>query len=264
MAPLTNTARDRLERGELAVGLGLRHVRSGEIARMLRSCGYDWLFIDLEHSAMSIETAAQIAVAGLDAGIAPLVRVPADQFWLATRLLDAGALGIVMPHVNTPDEARAIVRHLRYPPIGHRSVAGALPQLDFRAPKWSELTATIDAAVLVVVMLETPQAIANADAIAAVPGIDVLLIGTGDLAAEHGVPDDLASPVLAAAYATVVDACRKHRKWPGMGGVYDEKLMERYIKLGMRMILAGGDVALLMGAATQRLSFVRGCAAGMP
>ncbi len=109
MAPLTNPARERLERGELAVGLGLRHVRSVEIARMLRSSGYDWLFIDLEHSAMSIETAAQIAVAGLDAGIAPLVRVPADQFWLATRLLDAGALGIVMPHVNTPDEARAIV-----------------------------------------------------------------------------------------------------------------------------------------------------------
>src|SRR3954463_10159078 len=119
---IRNPARERLERGELSLGMGLRTTRTVDIASALTTCGYDWLFIDLEHSAISLETAAQLSAAGLDAGIAPLVRVPAKQYWMATRALDSGALGIVMPHVDTAEEAREIVDHLRYPPQGHRSV----------------------------------------------------------------------------------------------------------------------------------------------
>src|SRR5271170_7415620 len=97
---LRNVARERLQRGELSLGLGLRQARTVDIAKVLKSCDYDWLFIDLEHNTMSIDTAAQIAVAALDTGIAPLVRVAEGQYWLATRALDGGALGIVMPHVD--------------------------------------------------------------------------------------------------------------------------------------------------------------------
>ena len=106
----------------------------------MRSAGFDWLFLDLEHSALSIETAAQIAVAALDAGIAPIVRVPNGEYSIATRLLDNGALGIVVPHVETADEARMIVEKLRYPPQGHRSVFSSVPQLDYRAMKAADMT----------------------------------------------------------------------------------------------------------------------------
>lgn len=259
MSDVRNPARERLLRGELSLGLGLRQARTVEIAKLLKTCDYDWLFIDLEHNTMSIDTAAQISVAALDAGIAPLVRVPARQYWLATRALDGGALGIVMPHVDTPEEAREVVAHLRYPPVGHRSVAGSLPQVDFKAMKTGELTSVLNTATLVTVMIETPQAVANADAIAAVPGVDALLIGTNDLAMEMGIPGEFADPRIVAAYETVIGACRKHRKFPGMGGVYAEALMKRYIGLGMRMVLAGGDSGLLMQAATQRSAFLRGC-----
>ncbi len=259
MSNLRNVARERLERGELSLGLGLRQARTVDIAKTLKSCGYDWLFIDLEHNTMSIDTAAQIAVAALDTGIAPLVRVPARQYWLATRALDGGALGVVMPHVDTPEEAREVVAQLKYPPIGHRSVAGALPQMDFKPVKAGELTTLLNAATLITVMIETPQAVANADAIAAVPGVDALLIGTNDLAMEMGIPGDFANPRVVAAYEAVIAACRKHGKFPGMGGVYVEDLLRRYVGLGMRMILAGGDVGMLMQAATQRSSFLRGC-----
>src|SRR3954453_19081299 len=101
-----NIARERLERGELSLGVGIRIVRTAEIAKAMMSAGLDWLFIDLEHGALSIETASQIAVAGRDAGIAALVRIPNGDFSIATRLPDNGALGIVVPHVETPDEAR--------------------------------------------------------------------------------------------------------------------------------------------------------------
>jgi 4-hydroxy-2-oxoheptanedioate aldolase len=254
-----NVARERLERGELSLGLGVRLARSVDIAKILKSSGYDWLFIDLEHGTMSLDTASQISVAALDTGIAPIVRVPMMQHAMASRALDGGALGIVMPHVDTAEEAREIVDHLKYPPVGHRSVAGAQPQFDFKPVKIAELTAQLNAATLTIVMVETPRAIANAEAIAAVPGIDVVLIGTNDLAAEMGIPGDFAHPRIEAAYETVIAACRRHGKFPGMGGVYVEDLMKKYVAMGVRMIISGGDVGMLMEAATRRTNFLRGC-----
>src|SRR5713226_89882 len=113
---VTNLARERLEGGELSLGVGIRVVRSVEVAKAMKSAGFDWLFIDLEHGVFSIESASQICVAALDAGIAPIIRVPNGQYSIATRLLDNGALGIVVPHVETAEEARHIVEKLQYPP----------------------------------------------------------------------------------------------------------------------------------------------------
>jgi 2-keto-3-deoxy-L-rhamnonate aldolase RhmA len=257
---ITNVARERLVRGEVSLGFGVRTARSVEIAKAMKTAGFDWLFLDLEHSAMSIETAAQLAIAGLDAGIAPIVRVPKGEHSLATRLLDSGALGIVVPHVDTAAEAREIADALRYPPQGHRGVFSSMPHFDYRGVKVDEMTAALNAANLIVVMLETPAAIDNAEAIAAVDGIDVLLIGTNDLCIEMGIPGELGHAKVADAYAAVVAACRRHRKWPGMGGVYDEPLMRRYVDLGCRFLMAGADLAFMMGAGAKRTEFLRGIA----
>ena len=253
-----NPARERLVKGELALGIGLRQARTVDIAPAMASCGFDWLFIDLEHGTMPLDTAMQISVAALTAGITPLVRVPSRQYPLATRALDGGALGIVMPHVDSAEEARAIVDHLKYPPLGHRSVAGAMPYFGFRAVPVGEATRTMNAETLVVVMLETPRAIANAEEIAAVPGVEVLLIGTNDLAMEMGIPGEFGHGEIAGAYERVIAACRRHNKWPGMGGVYGEELLAKYIGLGMRMILCGNDMSLMMAGGTQRAKFLRG------
>ena len=186
------------------------------------------------------------------------MRVPSGQYWLATRALDGGALGIVMPHVDTADEAAELVDRLKYPPVGHRSSGGAFPQFDFKSVPAGEATAALNKGNLVVAMLETPQAIANADAIAAVPGLDVLLIGTNDLTLEMGIPGKLGDERVGAAYKSVIAACKKHGKHPGMGGVYDEALLERYIGFGMRMVLCGADLGMMMAAASARAGFVRG------
>jgi 2-keto-3-deoxy-L-rhamnonate aldolase RhmA len=256
-ATLKNPARERLLAGELSLGVGIRQARTVDIAPVMKGCGFDWLFLDLEHNSMDLDTAVQISVAALGAGIAPIVRVPYGQFWMATRALDGGALGIVMPHVDTAEEARAIADHLRYPPHGHRSVAGGLPHFGYAPLSIGETCAQIDAATLVVVMLETPQAIENAAAIAAIPGIDSLLIGTNDLAMEHGIPGGFGDERIVAAYKTVVEACRAAGKHAGMGGVYDEALLKRYIGMGVRLVLAGGDLNFLMSAAKARTSTLR-------
>jgi len=261
MTAFKNPARERLEKGELALGCGVRLARTVDIARMMATSGFDWLFVDMEHGSIGLDTAAQMAVAALDAGIAPIPRVPAGAFSLATRLLDSGAAGIVMPHVDTPEEARAIVDRLKYPPQGHRSVAGSMAQFGFAAMPLGEATAIVNAQSLVVVMIETPKAVENAEAIAAVPGIDVLLIGTNDLSMELGIPGGLADPKIAAAYERVIAACRKHGKWAGMGGVYTEDLMRRYIAMGARFVLGGNDFAFVLAAAGQRTKFLRGLGA---
>jgi len=128
-----NVARERLEQGQLSLGVGVRITRSVEIAKAMAVAGFDWLFLDMEHGVMSLEACAQISTAALDAGIAPIARVPNGEYAIATRALDNGALGIVMPHVDTATEAREVVNRLKYPPLGHRSMGGIGPHYGLRA-----------------------------------------------------------------------------------------------------------------------------------
>src|ERR1700733_10866793 len=222
-----NVAREKLEKDQLSLGVGVRMTRSVEIAAAMASAGFDWLFLDMEHGTMSLDACAQIAAAALEAGITPIARVPNGQYSIATRALDNGALGIVMPHVDGAAEAREVVDRLKYPPVGHRSMGGTGPHYGLRNASVGEASKALNAANLTVVMLETPTAIANAEAIAAVPGVDVLLIGTNDLCAEMGIPGDFGNDRVANAYQKMIAASTKHGKYPGMAGIYNEPIMQR-------------------------------------
>jgi 2-keto-3-deoxy-L-rhamnonate aldolase RhmA len=241
-----------LEAGRVSLGVGLRIARPVEVASVMKAAGFDWLFLDLEHGTMPLDTASQIAAAALTAGIAPLARVPKGEFTMATRLFDNGVQGIVMPHVDTVAEAREVVKRLRFGPLGHRTSGPLPPQLGFQALSPTEMAAALEPATLIAVLLESREAIANVDAISAIDGIDVLMIGTADLCIEMDIPAQFTHPAVAAAYETVAAACRRHNKWMGMGGIYDEGLIRRYIELGARFILSGSDLSFLLSAATSR------------
>jgi 2-keto-3-deoxy-L-rhamnonate aldolase RhmA len=256
---IANPAKERLTRGELAIGMGVRGVRGVEVARVMKTAGYDFLFIDLEHGATSVETAFQISVAALDAGIAPLVRVPHGELALGTRCLDGGGLGLVIPHVDGAEQAREMVDAFKFAPLGRRSIGGAYPQFGFAPTPADEVVSALNEATLVVAMIETPRAVQNAEQIAAVAGIDVLLMGTNDLCLEMGIPGKLDDERVVTAIDTVVAACRKHGKWPGLGGVYGRELMKRYVGRGMRFVLTGNDISLLLAAAQEQAAFARGC-----
>jgi len=254
---LANAARERLERGELALGVGLRQARTVDIGKAMRTAGFDWLFIDMEHNSMDLDCAVQICVAAQDAGITPVVRVPGHQPFHATRALDGGAQGVVVPHVDTPEQAAAMVMACKYPPIGHRSVTSALVPVNFEILPLGEVTAAINQSTLLVVMVESPEAVENAEAIAAVPGIDALLIGCSDLSMEMGIPGKVDDPRIEAAVTRVVEACARHGKHAGFGGVGPPAVIQRYVGLGMRLVLAATDLALLMAAAKERASLLR-------
>jgi 4-hydroxy-2-oxoheptanedioate aldolase len=256
-AIVRNPARERLEHGQLSLGVGIRMTRSVEIAKAMAVSGFDWLFLDMEHGVMSLEACGQISAAALDAGIAPIARVPNGEYAIATRALDNGALGIVVPHVDTAAEAKEVVDRLKYPPLGHRSMGGIGPHYGLRSASTGEAAGALNAANLTVVMLETPTAIANAAEIAAVPGVDVLLIGTNDLCAEMGIPGDFGNERVAEAYRAMIAACKKHGKFPGMAGIYNEQIMPRYIDLGARFILSGQDAQFMLAGAGARTGFLR-------
>src|SRR5262249_21027858 len=126
MPDLINSAKQRLAANQPAVGFNIRQSRTVDAAQIAKTCGFDWLFIDMEHGALDLETAAQTGGGVLAAGTAPFVRVPGFEHHPAPRALDAGALGVVVPHVDPADQARRIADQCRFPPNGHRSIVGAL------------------------------------------------------------------------------------------------------------------------------------------
>jgi len=258
MAAFPNHAKRQLQAGQLALGLILRQARTVDIAAIARACGFDWLSMDMEHTSLDMDTAAQIAAAALPAGISALVRIPGKEPHHATRLLDAGAQGVIIPHVDTAEDAALFVSHCKYPPAGHRSTASVLPQLGFQSISGDEAMQAVNAETLIVAMLETPRAIDNADAIAAVPGVDVLLIGTNDLCAEMGIAGQFGDPKLEQAYRRVTAACKAHGKYAGMAGLHDPKLAAKFVEMGVRFIGGGTDLSFLMAGARQRTSFLRG------
>ena len=252
-----NIAKQRLREGRLVLGLGLRQTRTVDIGLIARTCGFDYLFLDCEHNAMDLSVASDISVAALGQGVTPLVRVPGKEPFHSVRVLDNGAQGVVIPHVDSADEARAIVDNLRYPPAGHRSISRASPLVAFENVPLEQFMGEANDETLIVAMLESPTSIDQAEEIAAVEGIDVLLIGTNDLCAEMGLHGQFGHQRVTDAYTSMIEACRTHGKFAGMAGVREDALMERYIGMGARFVLAGVDLPLMMEAGKARTKFLR-------
>lgn len=253
-----NPLAETLRAGGLGLSMIIKQVQSVDIAVAASSCGYDAINVDLEHSVIPESAAAQICVAALQLGITPLVRIPSHDGYYANRLLDAGALGIVAPHVNTAEQARQIVRACRFAPLGERSVAGNWPQLGYRAWPAEQARAALEAATTVIVMLETPEAVANADAIAAVPGVDILHVGSTDLCDALGVPGQYGHPEIERCFERVLAACRAHGKVAGAGGLGSApQVVEKLVQRGVRFVTVGNEWAFMLAAARQRAEAMR-------
>lgn len=251
------TLQKRLLAGETCLGMSLRQARTGDIARILADCGYAWMFLDLEHGSMSFDTIGQTALAGIQAGVLPLVRVPDHGAAVINRVLSNGAMGIIVPHVDTAAQAAVIATQCRFPPLGTRSVPGALPQLGYRPKTFAEAASILNASTMCVVMLESAEAIANADVIAAVPGVDCLFVGGSDLSFALGVPSEYGHKSMRDAVRRVCDVAQKHGKSAGIGGVPDAALAREYAAMGARLVLAGNDLAMLLDGLRRRAASLR-------
>jgi len=258
-ASFENRAKRKLQAGGLVLCMGLRQARTVDIAVVAAACGFDSFYVDMEHSPISHETASALCVAAIGLGLTPIVRVPSHLGHDATRILDGGALGLIVPHVNNRAEAEAMVQACKYPPLGHRSVSGPGPAVGYLPLPLAEVNKRGNDQTLLVLMLETPEGIANADAIAAVPGIDVLLIGSNDLCTELGVPGQLRHAKLREAHECVALACRKHGKIFGIAGLSaDFELQAEFIRMGARFVMTGSEVSYLAAAARKDAERLRG------
>jgi 2-keto-3-deoxy-L-rhamnonate aldolase RhmA len=251
---VTNPFLDRLRAGEATFMLGVRGSRTPDVVRIAAATGHHAVLIDLEHSTMSFDIAAQLCAAAGDLGLTAFVRVPERDYGTIGRLLDGGAQGIVIPRVETAAEAETISRACRFPPRGQRSQVGTVPQLGMRPTPASSSNPALDAQTIVQVLLETPQGIANADAIARIDGVDMLAIGANDLTAELGAPGAYDHPAVRDAVATAAEACRRHGKLLMLGGIGDLALLESLATLGAcPLLLTGMDNDLLFAAARSRV-----------
>jgi 4-hydroxy-2-oxoheptanedioate aldolase len=253
-----NALKEKLARGEVASTAAVRLVAGNEIVTIAKSAGLDSIYLDLEHSSFSIETAGRLSLMALAEGLPCLVRVPANTPDYISRVLDGGALGIVAPDVRNADEARAVVRAAKYAPLGKRGISAALPHFGFGAFPARQGYAAINAATMVIVQCESAEAVDNASSIAAVAGVDMILIGTHDLLADKGLTAEFDHPYVREAYETVIAACRASRKHAGIGGLTSRpELIAEFVKHGARFISMGTDLGFLLDAAKSRAQWVR-------
>jgi 2-keto-3-deoxy-L-rhamnonate aldolase RhmA len=251
MAIVKNTVKQRLRDGKIAASFNVSRLRTVEIPQIAKACGFHWVFIDLEHSTMDLDTAGQIAGAALPVGIAPIVR----DVNRAARILDAGAQGAIFPHVQNADEARAFTKACKFRPIGSRSLSYGGPRLEYDAVPAVEAMRGGNEETLVVMMIETPEAVKNATEIAAVEGVDVLLVGGSDLSTTMGISGQFTNPDFLKAIDTVIAAAQGAGKWPGLGGIYDEAILPDFVKHGMRFFLGGVDMSFILAGGRARAKF---------
>jgi len=255
---IRNRVKEKLARDEVVASMTIRLVRGIEIARMAATAGFDMIYVDLEHSTLTLEATGQICQAALSAGVTPMVRVPANTPEYIQRVLDAGALGIIAPGVRSADEARAVVAAAKYAPLGERGAGGALPHLEFRSFPTAEANAAINDATMVIVQFESAEAIEKAEEIASVDGVDMVLIGVNDLLADLGLAGQFEHPKVRDAYARAIAACRKHGKHVGVGGLSTKpKLAAEFIAMGARLLSTGTDIQFLSAAMAEKAQQAR-------
>jgi 4-hydroxy-2-oxoheptanedioate aldolase len=248
-----NIVKEKLARNEVVASMTIRLTRGVEIVRMAKTAGFDMIYIDLEHSTLTLDATGQICLAALSAGVAPMVRVPANTPEYIQRVLDGGALGIIAPGIGSAAEAREVVKAAKYPPLGERGAGGALPHLEYRSFPTAEANAAMNDATMVIVQFESAEAVEQAEEIAAVEGVDMVLIGVNDMLASMGLAGQLEHPKVRDAYARTIAACRKHGKHVGVGGLSTKpKLAAEYIAMGARMLSTGNDIQFLQAAMNEK------------
>lgn len=257
MGLIKNAALKRMRSGDAALGMQVRLGRSGEVAGLASATGHDWIMLDLQHSGIDIATVVEISLASYGFDVTPVVRVGNVSSPDTVRLLDAGVMGVILPDTTTADEARAFVRQCRFPPLGDRSVTTGYVTLGYEPLHISEAAATLNRETLVVCMIESPEGLENLEAIAAVDGVDVIHLGCNDLLMKMGLPGQFDSPELAVVVRRLLDVCKKHGKFAGLGGDRDLTRMQSFIRAGGSFVTTDSDLGFLRAEASRKTKSLR-------
>ena len=253
--PFDRSFRDRALAGETLFGLFL-DLASPASAELCATAGYDWLLVDLEHGASTEADLLGLLHAVEAGGSVPLVRPQSGERIRIGRALDMGARGIMVPRLDSVDQAREAVSFLRYPPAGIRGVATRVRGAGLGAVAHADVQRLNQRAVGII-QIESVGGLRDADAIAAIDGVDVLFVGPADLSHSLGIPGQFGHADYVGALERVVAACRAHGKAAGIL-VYDTAVVPRHLELGFTFVGIGADGAFVADGAQRFLAAVRG------
>jgi 2-keto-3-deoxy-L-rhamnonate aldolase RhmA len=252
-APAESSLKKALKEGRVVIGATIT-VPNVDTALAAASAGFDFLWIEMEHSPVSLEGLRQIVLATRGTGAVPITRVPVNEPWLAKRVLDMGSLGVIFPFTSTRELAEQAVASCKYPPLGIRGFGAGLAASAYGLAA-ADYVNFADENVLVVVIVEQKQAIDNIEAIAAVPGIDVIFIGANDLSYSLGVRGRTTEPVVEQAVEKVVAAAGRRGIPVGYPAGSPAEINKR-IAQGIRFFQAGNELGLMRSGARELLSRV--------
>jgi 2-keto-3-deoxy-L-rhamnonate aldolase RhmA len=245
-----NSLRARLQAGQPVVGTMIQEVASPFIVHALANAGFDFVYVDMEHGRFGLESAVDLLQIIRLTNMVPLVRVPDNQYYWIARLLDAGAQGVMIPRVETRQQAEAAVQSIRYPPVGQRGLAVARGHNDYKRQDALTFAQEANRENLLIVQIESKSAVASVDEIISVPGVDVALIGPGDLAQSLGISLKMDHPDMLAAIETVVASCKRHNVIAGLH-VGDLKAIKHWSQNGIPLLSGSSDLDILLDGSIQ-------------
>ncbi len=255
----TNHVKAKLRRGEPSLGAWLS-LPNTQQARLMARLGFDWLLVDAEHSAYNPTLMADMVASIADAGTAcaPFVRVPHNTVEWFKWALDAGAWGIIVPMVNTPEEAQQAVHWAKYPPLGLRSIGGVFGPLAFGTTDWPSYSRIANDEIMVILQIESAQGLQNLDAILSVPGVDVAFIGPNDLHAHLGLTpsSDGMEPEFVQALEQIKAGAKKRNIALGFFSSGGDAAAQR-VREGFQMVSVTTDISSMIMGATQNLKIAQ-------
>ena len=244
-----NHVRQAIKADKCVVGTMVSETRNPEIAYMLAAAGMDFLMVDTEHASAGVESVQNLMRSARAAGLVPLARVTQNQYPFIARILDMGCMGIMVPRVDTAEEARHVVRCAKYRPQGERGYGARGVITDYETVTVREVVEWVNQHTLIIVQVESGEAVENLPEITAVPGIDVALIGPYDLSNALGVPGEFTHPRFVEAVERTFEVCLRSNVSPA---IHVSKMEDaiRYRDKGMRFLMYGSDSRLLIAAAS--------------
>ena len=235
------TLKEKLTAGQKIAGTMLRVVRNPAVCYLAKNAGLDYVMYDCEHSNYNFETLHDAFILANALGLGGFVRVPVGSKEYISRVLDVGAVGVMVPMVESREQAETLVKYSKYQPIGGRGYTAGGGHTDYKGGKHSEIMEQGNAKVIAIAQIETRQAVDNAEVIASVEGIDALLVGPNDLSLSLGIPGDMMNPIELEAIAKVAAACKKYGKSFGIHA--GAQLLEKFAAdLTLTMSLTDTDL----------------------